>query len=327
MESFSYNTQHLHHLLEWIVERQRIFWRRLRDERPWTTNQVFLRYKFTNVYRVLDRASQFLLRNVIYNGTHYEDRDLFWRILLFKHFNSPHTWRYLKQELGDVTYAIPFETLIGVLDRMKRRGTAIYSNAYMLTASFMKSREILERHNISNVRSKHEAYLRIFRDQIMDNGLWEKIVHAETMEQAFHHLHDVITMGDFLTYQYVQDLNYTDLVNWDDNEFCAVGPGTLRGITRICIIKGKPNYADIVKETQRTLPRLLQSHALQFKPLPSHWPTVADISNCFCEVDKYMRALGIDSGVHGKRVKSTYRPSPTPINYMFPPKWGLNSLQ
>lgn len=37
----------------------------------------FEKYRFTNVYRCLDRVSQYLLRQVIYNGKQYEPEDMF----------------------------------------------------------------------------------------------------------------------------------------------------------------------------------------------------------------------------------------------------------
>ena len=51
------------------AERQNVFFRRARGEaRPWTGNAVLTTYKFTNAYRASDRASQYLIRNVIYRA-------------------------------------------------------------------------------------------------------------------------------------------------------------------------------------------------------------------------------------------------------------------
>ena len=49
------------------VQRQRIFFRRLEGKLPpWTDDPVFRAYKFTNAYRASVRASQYLIRRVIY---------------------------------------------------------------------------------------------------------------------------------------------------------------------------------------------------------------------------------------------------------------------
>ena len=51
------------------AERQNVFFRRARGEaQPWTGNAVLTTYKFTNAYRASDRASQYLIRRVIYRS-------------------------------------------------------------------------------------------------------------------------------------------------------------------------------------------------------------------------------------------------------------------
>ena len=48
-------------------ERQNIFWKKMNGESsPWTDDQILQEYKFCNSYRVNDRVSQYLLKNVIY---------------------------------------------------------------------------------------------------------------------------------------------------------------------------------------------------------------------------------------------------------------------
>ena len=70
-------------------ERQNIFWRKLEGkEPPWTEDEILQEYKFCNSYRVNDRVSQYLLKNVIYNGKTYDNDDTIFRIILFKLFNK-----------------------------------------------------------------------------------------------------------------------------------------------------------------------------------------------------------------------------------------------
>lgn len=327
-KDFSPN-ENFHYLVNWMVERQRIFWRRFRQESgpPWTGDPVMYVHKFTNVYRVLDRASQFLLREVIYNGRSYSVASTFWRILLYKHFNLPSTWRYLTQELGDITIKTPPDSIVRTLKRYHARGYHIYSNAYMLTASFMRNEGTKKRLGIEHIRDKHEAYLRLFEIHVFNTGLWRQIFDAPSFTEAYTLMRTIPTVGPFLAYQYVQDLNYTPLVSWDDNEFCAPGNGTIRGVDRTFSGVRPGQHAEVVRWAhQRLLVQL--KYEGKFEPLPDHWPTVADVSNCFCETDKYMRAKGIEQpGVYGKRVKNLFHPTNEPIEYMFPPKWGVKPLQ
>ena len=47
-------------------ERQNIFWKKINGESaPWTNDKILQDYKFCNSYRVNDRVSQYLLKNVV----------------------------------------------------------------------------------------------------------------------------------------------------------------------------------------------------------------------------------------------------------------------
>lgn len=53
-----------------MYERQLIWYKRFILKLPrdqWTSDIIFNKYRFTNVYRELDRASQWLLYNIILN--------------------------------------------------------------------------------------------------------------------------------------------------------------------------------------------------------------------------------------------------------------------
>ena len=85
-------------------ERQNIFIKKLNGEPyPWTNDEILNTYKFCNSYRVNDRVSQYLLKNVIYNGINYSKETMLFRIILFKLFNKESTWELLKNNLKDIT--------------------------------------------------------------------------------------------------------------------------------------------------------------------------------------------------------------------------------
>ena len=69
-------------------ERQAILLRRLLEtaDPPWTYDPILARHRFTNAYRVADRVSQYLVNRVI-PGSSDDERDLVFRVLLFKVFN------------------------------------------------------------------------------------------------------------------------------------------------------------------------------------------------------------------------------------------------
>ena len=64
------------------AERQNIFYKKLNgEEAPWTEDKILQEYKFCNSYRASDRVSQYLIKNVIYNGKKYSDEDMIFRII------------------------------------------------------------------------------------------------------------------------------------------------------------------------------------------------------------------------------------------------------
>ena len=79
------------------LERQNLFFGRYEGKAfdEWTSDPILFRYRFTNVYRASDRVSQYLIRNVIYEGDQSAS-ELFFRIILFKLFNKIETWELLK---------------------------------------------------------------------------------------------------------------------------------------------------------------------------------------------------------------------------------------
>lgn len=309
-----------------ISERMKIFWNKYDGYHPYTEDEILLKHKFTNVYRVLDRSSQFLLSDVIYNNTLYTPMDMFWRIILYKNWNLPSTWRAVTAGVGDITLHTPIEEIKECLD-IVHKFQPVYSNAYMLTCPFMRNESFLDNYGLQLGDPKYWLYLKIFRKDFLEKGIMEKCLMSTTFEELFLNLKSVLSFADFLSYQMAQDLNYTTFFNFDDNDFCAAGPGTQRGIERCFTIVGKPNYQEIVKWVQSNFEQLIEDYKVEFIPLPNNWlPKVPDLSNCFCEVDKYLRGSGIiteGKEIYGKQIKNHFTESNSKIDFVFPPKWRV----
>ncbi|KZT65741.1 hypothetical protein DAEQUDRAFT_696672 [Daedalea quercina L-15889] len=88
-----------------MAERHQTFLRRAAgEERPWTNDEILERYPFTNVFRVYDRTTQYILRHVINKGSQDLHESCF-RVILFRMFNKIETWKYLKEQIGELTWA------------------------------------------------------------------------------------------------------------------------------------------------------------------------------------------------------------------------------
>ena len=174
------------------VQRQAIFFRRAhRLPPPWTRDPILAAYKFTNAYRASDRASQYLIRSVIYRDDLPDSpREVFFRILLFKLFNKIETWELLEKSFGPITFEdYGFEHYDRVLTQAMQDGHRIYSAAYIMppgSRSFGRA-------------SKHQNHL-LLLERMMQDRLPEQLAQARTMKEGFEKLRAYPTMGDFLAY-------------------------------------------------------------------------------------------------------------------------------
>ena len=327
MEKFKPN-QNFDYYLNFIVERMEIFWKRyFHVPLPVTDDPIFRDFKFTNVYRALDRVSQYLIRDVIYNGKEYSKEDMFFRILLFKHFNKIETWKQLESELGDITLDVDFDNIIEVLDEMIPRGP-IYSNAYVVNCCFFQ----MEKYSHIQGWSKHRAHIDIFRKEIFENGFVNKLLAAESALELYNLLHSLSIYGDFTAQQYTFDFMYSPLFDFSENDFIVAGPGAKKGIEWTFDfetgVRCRIDYTAVIKWVHEHLEELLdgwqkQHPGKEFIPLPGRMPTLIDLQNCFCETSKYSKGLGNRFSKKKEKIKNVFSPNKNEIDFMFPPKWNI----
>ena len=155
-----------------------------------------------------------------------------------------------------------------------------------------------------------------------------KIAGASSMGQAFKILRSYPTIGDFLAYQFVTDLNYGNLTDFSEMEFVVPGPGALDGIRKCFSDLGGVTESDAIKAVTESQEQEFERLGIRFRSLGGRQLQLIDCQNLFCEVSKYARVKHPDiRGVSDrKRIKQIYRPSRSPIAYWYPPKWGINHL-
>lgn len=298
-------------------ERQNIFFKRFENTLgPWTDDPILRTYKFTNAYRASDRVSQFLLNDVIYAGSQRPE-DLFFRTMLFKLFNKIETWELLQERLGEITWhQYDYEKFNAVLSKAIESGRTIYSSAYIMpsgSSSFGSPR-------------KHQNHLRLV-EMMMGDRLFEQLQNATSMQLAYELILRYPTIGSFLAYQYLIDINYTELTDFDEMEFVVPGPGARDGITKCFKSRGDYSESDIIRMMAEIQDEQFSKFGLDFKNLFGRKLQLIDCQNLFCEVDKYARVAHPEiAGLSGRtRIKQTHRPTYKPIQYMYPPKWGFDS--
>ncbi len=298
------------------AERQEIFFRRFRrNAPPWTVDPILQEHKFTNAYRASDRVSQYLIRNVIYAGDD-SPKEVFFRIILFKIFNRIETWELLQRELGQLSAEdFSIDRYDRILTKAMAAGDRIYSAAYIMPSGGL----------ISDSGRKHKMHLALI-DRMMQAEVSARLIDCPQMSRAFELLRSYPTLGDFLAYQYVTDLNYSELTSFSEMEFVMPGPGARSGIRKCFTDLGGLNESEIIKMVTDRQEIDCEALGVHFQPLWGRRLQLIDCQNLFCEVDKYSRIkhpeFSLDNG--RTRIKQKYRLNRNQIEYWYPPKWGLN---
>jgi hypothetical protein len=297
------------------TERQRIFFARATGLGAVTADPILRRHKFTNAYRASDRVSQYVIRHVLYKGEQTA-AEIFFRTLLFKFFNRIETWELLVRHFGLPTAAKFDPKKYGrVLEKARGQGNRIYSAAYIMPSGGKNS----------GYGRKHEMHLALL-EQMVKAKAADRLQECKRMRDAFVYLRSFPTIGDFLAYQYIIDLNYSSAWNYSEMEFVVAGPGAIDGIRKCFLDTGGLTEAELIRVVTERQEREFERLGLAFQSLWGRPLQLIDCQNLFCEISKYARVAHPDvTGVSNRtRIKQVYAPNPQPIELWYPPKWGLN---
>ena len=295
-------------------ERQNIFWQKLEGKlSPWTNDPILQEYKFCNSYRVNDRVSQYLLKNVIYNGKKYSDEDMLFRIILFKLFNKESTWELLLKNFSDITLStFDRDKYSKVLENAIKNGESIYNDAYISCAN-----------KAFGYDRKHDNHLALLYKMFITDRMQDKLVKCTKMEEAFNIIKSYPLIGNFMAYQLVTDINYSNVVNFLEDEFTVAGPGSIRGIKKCFIDKGAFSNEDIIRYMYEHQEEEFKRLHLDFKRIGNRPLQLIDCQNIFCELDKYCRVKFPNLKSNRTKIKKRYIPKKDKIEYVYPEKWQI----
>ena len=297
------------------AERQAIFFRRLMQEpSPWSEDSILRAHRFTNVYRASDRVSQFLIRNVIYEGEQSET-EIFFRTVLFKIFNRIETWQRLLQTVGTVSWReFDYRRYNSCFDQMFGSSEPVYSAAYIMPSpTFGEAR-------------KHSNHLRLIEHMMRDDAP-AKMSRTRSLAELFRLLRGYPSLGDFLAFQLSIDLNYSEAIDFSEMEFVMAGPGARDGISK-CFAEKDIHPEIAIQHMAETANSEFTRLNLSFRELWRRPLQLIDCQNVFCELSKYARVKHPDlGGTSGRtRIKQKFKPNGGPLPQMYPAKWRLTDL-
>lgn len=299
------------------AERQAVLVRRLAKLPPhWTDDPILRKYKFTNAYRCLDRVSQFLLREVIYNDVLSKRvEDVVFRILLFKIFNRIETWTLLRREVGDPTWGnFNLGAYDAVLSKAMDNGQRVYSAAYIVPPVTIFGR----------VERKHTGHLMLL-SSLMHQALPQQVAATSSLKSLFELLLEVPSFGPFLAYQYAIDLNYSAVTCHSESEFVVAGPGALDGIKKCFERPEGASASQVIQGVCDMQDEAFAARGLSFACLTNRPLQLIDCQNLFCEISKYARVAHPESaGTTGRtRIKQAFASTGELPSLFFPPKWNV----
>ncbi|TFY66654.1 hypothetical protein EVG20_g4447 [Dentipellis fragilis] len=177
-------------LFKWMAERHAIQQRRLAGEpAPWTDDPIFQNNPFTNVFRVFDRVTQYILRHVVNEG----DQDLHescFRVILFRCFCRISTWELLQKHLGPLTWRnFDIRAYEEVLSVSYQDGVSLYGAAYQMPAPDLGG------------TTAYENHLRLIK-LMMEEDLPGQLGEVDELSDAYGRVNLFPGMGNFLAFQY-----------------------------------------------------------------------------------------------------------------------------
>jgi len=223
-----------------MFERQEIWYKRtfLKQPAPWTDDPILRDHKYTNVYRELDRASQWLVNNV-FNQNDISVKDLIWRIMFFRFFNQPDTFNH--PEFGvDVPSYNDFDP-----ERSWQQIVAYRENvgnpfhvSYMQNLAFVKKPDNWQGRGLW----KDEAYAKIAYPRM--HKAIPKIAFILLKAKDPKEIINVLEKELFATSGFQSNEFYVDfcyaakywrkaIMRFDENSYTNVGPGASLGLRLI----------------------------------------------------------------------------------------------
>jgi len=196
-------------------ERQSIWHRRNVEKMtyPWTNDEILQRYQICNVFRQLDKGTQYIINKVLKQNIDNESK--IFNAIIYRLFNLHGLFEHIFYGLvNPKTYTfIHYEK---ELEEKKKKGQQLFHCAYLVNQH--------PYNRFYRPREKHIQILLILEYVTRGlKGLAEYISKSNPTD-CIKGLTSVPKIGDFLGGQILLDLSYAGIPPFND-DFCIVGPG------------------------------------------------------------------------------------------------------
>jgi hypothetical protein len=292
-----------------------------------TADPILAKYRFTNVFRELDRVTVWLRENVRDPMNKRRDPRLMLAVFVFRMFN--------RTEVGEAIFRD--DDLLGVhaaFDRFAEKGDVRHLKKAILNRLGNRGPYATGAYIISSPQgyTKLDGILEVIRRFYVSSREWgddddmmnwrdateHMRKHRSTLQRAHEWLRQFDYVGPFHAYEIVTDLRWTYLLGraTDIYTWCNPGPGCKRGLNRVMRRDKKArewgsreellNEMDIILEESTVGYQWVDfAHKMKDKfpklKTPLEWE-MRDVEHTLCEWDKFERTR-LGEG----RPRGTYR--------------------
>ena len=259
---------------------------------PWTDDPILSKGYFCNVHREHDKVTRWITGN--WRDPHRDDPDLWFAMTTARCINEP-------DALAELGYPVPFdgERTRSILEARKARGGKVFrTNAYKPPTP--------PDENDSTIRFLVEDVLGPLwrdREQLRPQA-------SETLRAYSDRLRERYRIGPFLAGQVIADLKHVEPLRSASDwwSFAVPGPGSLRGLNRVCKREVKASWSEA--QWHATLLQLGSEIAPQLEASGIARLDAQNLQNVLCEADKYFRAKE-KGGNPSRKYKSAAAPKST----------------
>lgn len=275
-------------LVHWITERWSILKKREAGQpKPWTEDKILQSEYFCNVNREDDKVTKWIRANwkhgpiendELNNGEPCTGKTFAAAITAARLFNLPATLAEFRQPV-DNCFEVWLEHLQNVVDDRKFEELKVWNGAYIVSTHGKKMDK--GAYCIQIIKDVYNAW----KDTIGELRFSDPIL----LHKAHQELMKVHGISSFMAAQIIADLKNTEghpffhaRDKWD---FCASGPGSLRGLSWFFETKiTNKDFSACIVEAYQAIEFELEDDIIEILDMQN-------LQNCFCEYDKYMRVL------------------------------------
>lgn len=318
------NEHHLQLFFETMFERQEIWHRRfiLKQDKPWTENEILRDYKFTNVYRELDRNSQFQIDNFFKGETNR--KELIWKTMFFRFFNNPEFFTFIKKQTDDGHYSfrgyIPdwadfkMQELRKLVELYREENLNPFTNAYLVNSQACPG---MTRDNCFITKVIPTLHGRVGELSLL-------LKKARNPEEIIKYLETLPSVAGFMSHEFYQDFTYSErytdikLMRFDQNDFTNAGPGAVEGLKLIFPnLKTRKQYTEAIYYLRDISSKMLErigsfkylGYNKKFKKYfvsEKGFLTLHNIEMWLCEQQKYVKMQRGTGKQRSKYIQKTF---------------------